>query len=178
MEHSDRIITEIMGYAQLSEGRVEKLSVTEELDSAIEKVFPSAAQYRVRIQRDYGPHFPPLLVQRRHVSEAFINLLQNAREALGDRHGTITVKARCRSDYSIEVSIRDDGIGIPADKHEKIFEAYYSTKQKGTGLGLATVKHNVELYGGTVSVESELGKGTRFVLSFPAKTLIKLPTPI
>ena len=47
-------------------------------------------------------------------------------------------------------------------------------KAKGTGLGLATVKHNVELYGGTVRVESELGKGARFILVFPAKALIKL----
>ena len=74
----------------------------------------------------------------------------------------------------VEVTIRDDGPGIPADKQEKIFEAYYTTKEKGTGLGLATVKHNVELYGGSVRVESGLGKGARFILVFPAKALIKL----
>jgi len=57
---------------------------------------------------------------------------------------------------------------------EKIFEAYFTTKERGTGLGLAIVKHNVETYGGTVQVESELGKGTRFVLVFPGRTLMKL----
>ena len=65
----------------------------------------------------------------------------------------------------------DDGPGIPPDKQERIFEAYYTTKEKGTGLGLATVKHNVELYGGTVRVESELGKGRRFILTIPRQNV-------
>ncbi|HXP60244.1 MAG TPA: ATP-binding protein [Dongiaceae bacterium] len=178
VERSDRIITDIMGYAQLSEGRVEKLSVTEELDRAIERVFPPAAGYPVVVHRDYGADFPPLLMLRRHASEAFINLLQNAREALDGRGGNVFVRAECRSNYSIEVAIGDDGPGIPSDKREQIFEAYYTTKPKGTGLGLATVKHNVELYGGTVRVESELGKGASFLLIFPAKTLMKLANQV
>jgi signal transduction histidine kinase len=175
---SDRIITDIMGYAQLSEGRVEKLSVTEELDSAIERVFPRAAGYPVVVHREYGTDFPPLLMLRRHVSETFVNLLQNAREALDGRGGNVFVRARCRNNYSIEVTVSDDGPGIPPDRREQIFEAYYTTKDKGSGLGLATVKHNVELYGGTVRVESELGKGARFILMFPAKTLMTLAKQI
>ena len=174
VERSDRIITEIMGYAQLGEGRVEKLNVIEELDRAITEVFPPAAKYPIQIHRDYAAEFPPLLMQRRHAAETFLNLLQNAREALDGHGGSIFVNAQCRRDYSIEVSIRDDGPGIPAEKQEKIFEAYYTTKEKGTGLGLATVKHNVELYGGTVRVESELGKGARFVVLFPGRTLMRL----
>ncbi len=177
VEHSDRIITQIMGYAQLSEGRVEKLSVTEELDHALARVFPPAAHYPIEIHRDYAAHFPPLLMQRRHLAETLMNLLQNAREALDGQGGNLFVRAQCRRDDTIEVSIRDDGPGIPADKHEKIFEAYYTTKEKGTGLGLATVKHNVELYGGTVRVESELGKGACFVLVFPARTLMRPAKP-
>ncbi|MGO8925583.1 MAG: two-component system sensor histidine kinase NtrB [Limisphaerales bacterium] len=175
VEHSDQIITQIMGYAQLSEGHVEKLNLIEELDQAIAQVFPPAAGYPVRIHCEYRTaEFPPMFMQRRHLLDSFVNLLQNAREALGDKGGNIFVSAQCHADYSIEVTIRDDGPGIPADKQEKIFEAYYTTKEKGTGLGLATVKHNVELYGGTVRVESGLGKGARFTLVFPAKALIKL----
>jgi signal transduction histidine kinase len=174
VEHSDRIINQIMGYAQLSEGHVERLNVIEELELAITQVFPPAASYPVRIHRDWAGEFPPLFMQRRHLLDTFVNLLQNAREALGEKGGHVFVSARCHSDYSVEVSMRDDGPGIPAEKLEKIFEAYYTTKEKGTGLGLATVKHNVELYGGSVRVESALGKGARFVLIFPAKALIKL----
>jgi len=70
--------------------------------------------------------------------------------------------------------VRDEGPGVPPDKKERIFEAYYTTKEKGTGLGLAIVKHNVELYGGAMRVESELGKGARFVVLFPAKALMKI----
>jgi signal transduction histidine kinase len=174
VEHSDRIITQIMGYAQLSEGHVEKLNLIEELDQALAQVFPPAAAYPVRIHRDYTAEFPPVFMQRRHLLDTLVNLLQNAREALGDKGGNIVVSAQCHADYSIEVTIRDDGPGIPPDKQEKIFEAYFTTKEKGTGLGLATAKHNVELYGGTVRVESALGKGARFTLVFPARALIKL----
>ena len=102
-----------------------------------------------------------------------MNLLQNAREALGDK-GNIYVSAECRRGYAIEISVGDDGSGIPPDKGGHIFEAYYTTKECGTGLGLAIVKHNVELYGGNVLVESELGKGAKFTLRFPARTLIRL----
>jgi len=174
VERSDRIITQVMGYAQLSEGRVEKLDLAEELDRAIAQVFPPAVDSKVEIHRDYDVKFPPMLMHRRHLSESLVNLLQNAREAFNGACGNVSVAARCLSDYSTEISIADDGPGIPPEKREKIFEPYYTTKKKGTGLGLATVKHNVELYGGSVRVESELGKGTQFTIIFPARTLMRL----
>ena len=174
IDHADRIITQVMGYAQLTEGRVEKLDVIEELEHAITLIFPAAAHYPIEIHRDYAGNFPPLLMQRRHASECFTNILQNAREALEDHGGNIVIRAFCHDGNNIEVSIQDDGPGIPTEKRGRIFEAYYTTKKKGTGLGLATVKHNVELYGGSIRVESELGKGARFVLIFPARTLMKM----
>ena len=174
VERADRIITQVMGYAQLSEGHVEKIDVIEELDLAIERVFPPAAHFPLLVHRSYRGSFPPLLMLRRHVSETFINVLQNAREAMEGRGGNIYVEALCHEDEWIEVSIRDDGPGIPTEKLGRIFEAYYTTKEKGSGLGLATVKHNLELYGGKVRVESELGKGAHFILLFPAKTLMQL----
>jgi signal transduction histidine kinase len=171
VERSDKIVTQIMGYAQLTEGRVEKLEVTEELDRAIEQVFPAAVECAVSVQRDFPRDLPPLLMQRRHLSEILVNLLTNAREAMND-HGTVSVSAAHRSDDSIEISVRDNGPGVPPDRMERIFEAYYTTKEKGTGLGLAIVKHNTELYAGTVRVESGLGKGARFIVTFPAKTAV------
>ena len=172
VERSDRILTQLMGYAQLSQGRVERLSVTEELDRAIEQVFPPAAHYAVKIHRDYASHFPPLLMQRRHLSEVLVNLLQNAREATSAQ-GNVGVSAVCHGDHSIELTISDDGPGISPEKLEQVFEAYYTSKEKGTGLGLAIVKNNVELYGGSVRTESELGKGARFIVVFPEKSLMK-----
>jgi signal transduction histidine kinase len=172
IERSDRIITQLMGYAQLSEGRVEKLDLCEDLDRAIAEVFPPGTTYDIQIHRHYSVNLPGLLMQRNHFSVVLVNVLQNAREALNGR-GNIHVHARSPSDGLVEVMIVDDGPGIAADKLDKVFEAYFTTKEKGTGLGLAIVKHNVELYGGDVWVESELGKGARFMIAFPAKTLIK-----
>ena len=173
VERSDRIITELMGYARLVEGRVEKLDVVEELDLAILRVFPPAVKYEVKIHRDFASALPPLLMQRMHLSESLVNLLQNAREAMSGR-GNIHVSAKLGESYSVVITIADDGPGIPRDKAGQIFEPYFTTKEKGTGLGLAIVKHNTELYGGTVAVESEPGKGTRFILQFSAKSIMKL----
>jgi signal transduction histidine kinase len=175
VERSDRIITELMGYARLSEGKVEKLDITDELDRAITQVFPAAAKYDVTISTDYASALPALLAQRGHLSEVFVNILQNAREAM-DGHGHIAITAKYGENYSIVITISDNGPGIPPDKMPKVFEAYYTTKEKGTGLGLAIVKHNTELYNGTVEVQSEVGKGTTFVVRLPAKTVFNLRT--
>lgn len=169
---ADQIITQIMGYAQLSEGRVEKLDVRQELDCAVEQVFPHGIRSGIQLHRDFAPAFPPLLMQRRHLSECLVNLLINAREALGDR-GNVFLTAAVQPDYCVEITVGDDGPGIAPDKLERIFEAYYTTKERGTGLGLAIVKHNVELYAGKARVESVLGRGAKFSLLFPAKTWMK-----
>ena len=169
---SDRIITELMGYAQLAEGAVERLNVTAELNRAIAKVFPSGMYRSIQIRTDYADHLPPLLMQRKHFSEIVVNILQNAREALANG-GSIEVCAEAHDDV-VYVVIQDDGPGIPPDKTEKIFDAYFSTKEQGTGLGLAIVRHNVEIYAGRVRVESELGHGARFILEFPTRTFMKI----
>ena len=173
VERSDRIITELMGYARLSEGKVEKLDITMELDRAIDQVFPAAAKYEVSVDREYGPALPAILAQRGHLSEVFVNILQNAREAMNGQ-GRIEVKAMYAENYSVAVTIADNGPGIPQEKLPLIFEPYFTTKEKGTGLGLAIVKHNTEIYNGTVEVESELGKGTRFTVLLPAKSVMKI----
>ena len=116
VERADRIITQVMGYAQLSEGHVEKLNVVDELDQAIGRVFPQAAHYPHQVRRLYHGGFAPLLMQKRHLSETFINVLQNAREALPASGGNVFVQARCLEDQSVEVCIRDDGPGISPDK--------------------------------------------------------------
>jgi len=101
-----------------------------------------------------------------------MNVMQNAREALESKSGTSLSPPGARR-FSIEVSIRDDGPGIPQDKLVKIFEAYYTTKQKGSGLGLAPLSITSTLWWHHPR-ESELGKGAEFILVFPAKMLMKL----
>ncbi len=169
---ADQVITKLMGYAQLVEGRLAKLDINDVLDSSIEQVFPKGHKFGTRIRRDYGLALPPLLAQLGHISEVFVNILQNAREALV-QGGEISVKTSYGGDYTLKVIIEDNGPGIPVDKIDKVFEPYLTTKEKGTGLGLAIVKHNTELYGGQVFIHSELGKYTRFNLLFPGRSAMR-----
>ncbi len=173
VNRADQIITKLMGYAQLVEGRLAKLDVNETLDAAIMQVFPRGSKFGTRIRREYGIALPPLLAQPEHISEVFVNVIQNAREVLGN-NGEIRIKTSYEGDYTFRVVIEDNGPGIPTENLESVFEPYHSTKEKGTGLGLAIVRHNTELYGGTVKIESELGKYTRFNLFFPGRTAIRL----
>lgn len=170
---ADRIITELMGYAQLAEGKVEKLNVVEELDKALLEVFPPEAKYRVKVRKHYAQDLPSLQMQRGHLKEIFVNILINAREAMNGI-GTLDVLAGHGPNYSVQVKIKDDGPGIPPDKVIKVFEAYFTTKSSGSGLGLAIVKHNAEIYGGTVQIETELGKGATFIIQLPAKTMLRI----
>jgi len=165
---SDRILTELVGYAELSDGRVEKLVVPEEIDRAIDQVFPPNSDWPVKVNRHYEPDLPPVWMVRRHLNEVLVNLLQNAREAM-QNSGNVFVTAKLRDDETIEITVRDEGPGIPPDKLEKVFDAYYTTKPKGSGLGLAIVKHNVELYDGAVRAESVPGKGATFIVTLPAR---------
>jgi len=170
VEKADRIITQVMGYAELSEGRVEKVPVREAIERAVRRVFPPGLETGVKVRLDLREPLPVLMMQPRHFDDILTNLLQNARDVL-DGHGEVTVSARCVSDSVLEVVVSDNGPGIPADKLERIFEPYFTMRPKGTGLGLAIVKHNTELYGGRVRVESELGKGARFTVTFPVRTM-------
>ena len=169
---SDRIITELMGYAQLAEGTVERLNVTAELNRAIHEVFPPGMYRSIRISTNYAEPLPALLMQRKHFSEIVVNILQNAREVLANG-GQIEVSAESRDDI-VFITISDNGPGIPPDQTEKIFSPYFSTKEKGTGLGLAIVRHNAEIYAGSATVESKLGLGARFLLQLPTRTFMKI----
>ena len=173
VERSDRILTELMGYSQLAEGRVERLDLAPLLEDAISQVFPAAAKYEVTLRREIESGLPPLLMQRAHLEAILVNLLLNAREAM-QGSGQLEIHAVQKDDGAVVIQIKDSGPGIPERQRRQIFEPYFTTKEKGTGLGLSIVKHNVELYGGTIEVESTLGKGARFTLKFPAKVLMSL----
>lgn len=173
VERSDRIITELIGFAQLAEGRIERLDVVEELEASILRVFPPGSGFETRLVRDFVPPLPVLLFSRRSLGEIFDNLLKNARDVLGGK-GVLRLGARYGGDFGVEVTVADDGPGIPPENLERIFEAYFTTKPGGSGLGLSIVKQNVEMFGGNIRVESEIGKGTCFHLFFPGRTTLRL----
>ena len=172
VERSDMILTELMGYARLSEGRVEKIDVKEELMDALAEAFPTNINFEIQVENNIPEALPPLMMQRAHLRQILVNLLVNAREAAGTG-GLVEVSCLPSPNYFIEFRIKDSGGGVPIEQREQIFEAYFTTKEKGTGLGLAIVKQNTELYGGEIQVESELGKGTEFILTFPTRALLQ-----
>jgi signal transduction histidine kinase len=167
IERADQILTQVMGYARLVEGHVEKLDAAQLLEEAAGEAFPPGADFQATLQRTYAPGLPPIMMQREHLKAVLVNLLTNARDAIG-ASGWIQLQTRATADGGVEIVVADSGPGIPREQQARIFEAYYTTKPKGTGLGLAIVKSNVELYGGTIRVESELGNGSRFTLFLPA----------
>ena len=172
VDRSDMILTELMGYARLSEGRVEKIDVKEELRNVLAEVFPPDHSFGVKVYENMSRILPSLMMQRAHLREIMLNLLVNAREAAG-KGGSVTVFCEAAPNYSIVFRVKDSGPGVPEDQREQIFEAYFTTKEKGTGLGLTIVKQNTELYGGEIRMESELGKGTEFILIFPTRALLQ-----
>jgi signal transduction histidine kinase len=96
--------------------------------------------------------------------QAFSNLLQNAAEAMPDG-GTLSVEAHDGKEAAIVV--RDTGVGIPADKIKKIFLPFFTTKDKGVGMGLALTHKIITSHGGRIDVESREGKGTTFTVTLP-----------
>jgi signal transduction histidine kinase len=101
--------------------------------------------------------------------QVFMNLLINAVQAM-DEKGTITIVTRAAPGEAVEVLLSDTGHGIPPDKIDKIFDPFFSTKESGhgTGLGLSIAYGIVTTHRGTISVESELGKGATFTIRLPA----------
>ena len=80
--------------------------------------------------------------------------------------GTLTIRSSI-NDRNVVIAFEDTGVGIPKDNLSRIFDPFYTTKEKGTGLGLAVSQNIIEKLSGSLSVESELNKGSRFVITLP-----------
>jgi signal transduction histidine kinase len=123
------------------------------------------------VQTNIQSDLPAVLIDRDAMAQAISNLLDNAIKYSGDlKQLSITAEKR-GSNLSIEIT--DHGIGIPRAEQAKVFEKFYRVGNglvhdvKGSGLGLSLVKHIVEAHQGTISVESEVGKGSRFTILLP-----------
>jgi len=134
-------------------------------------------KYRVRVEWKVEPA-PPALVCASEIQQVLLNLLTNARQAM-PRGGRITIcVAPDPAAGTVDLSVRDTGSGIPADKLPRIFDRYFTTKQGpdasgkgGTGVGLATCREIIESHQGRIRVESTVGVGTAFTLKLPVAKL-------
>jgi signal transduction histidine kinase len=128
-------------------------------------VTPAALQKRIEIRHHLAPGLPPLRLDRDRVKQALLNLVLNATEAMGGR-GELLVQTS-RTGGAVRVDVTDTGPGIPPEDLPRIFDAYWSSKKTGTGLGLPLARRIVEEHGGVLQVHTEVGKGTRFTIFLP-----------
>ena len=125
---------------------------------------------RVAVEWALDDDCPNVLADGDQMSQVFINLVMNALHAMPDG-GTLRVGLAQDQDI-VKLTVADSGHGIPPEALPKIFEPFFTTKEfgKGTGLGLTVVKGIIEEHQGTITVDSEEGKGTRFTISLQKST--------
>ncbi len=135
------------------------------LDEVLDFVAPQAAKHNINVLRSFSPDLGPVMVDENLMKQAFLNIILNAHQAMLEGGEFMARTTPIKKGVRIELT--DTGVGIEGAQLDKIFEAYYSTKGNGSGLGLAMTKRIVEEHRGTISVQSEPRKGTRFVIELP-----------
>jgi two-component system phosphate regulon sensor histidine kinase PhoR len=176
--HADRLtllIDDLLLLAKLDSGRVALNLQPVLLRSAVQEVMDDLvphANARGLVLRNVLPEGLIARADPERLRQVLSNLVDNAIK-YGRENGTVTISAQPRDDRQIEICVRDDGPGIPAEARDRLFERFYrvdkarSREQGGTGLGLAIVKHVVQAHGGDVRVESAPGEGAAFYFTLP-----------
>jgi two-component system NtrC family sensor kinase len=128
----------------------------------------------IAVELDISTHLPPIRGNAGKLQQVFLNLILNARDAM-EGVGKLSIRIAADSG-SANITIADTGQGIAPENLRRIFDPFFTTKgaRKGTGLGLSITYGIVEEHGGTIEVDSRLGKGTTFTLTFP---LARKPRP-
>ncbi|HET8760384.1 MAG TPA: ATP-binding protein, partial [Nitrospiria bacterium] len=166
-----KIVSALRGFSHADQDKPAWSDLNEGLESTINIVW-NELKYKATLHRDYGD-LPKVWCYPHQLNQVFMNLLVNAAQAIPER-GEIWVKTWADTD-TVYVDVRDTGAGIPTEHLSKIFDPFFTTKPvgQGTGLGLSIVYGIVERHGGAVRVESRVGDGTTFHLSFPIERAAK-----
>jgi two-component system NtrC family sensor kinase len=166
------IVGSLLDYSRSEKPEVagEYADVNELLERTSALLGPSVKQSGITIELDLAKHLPRALADDHAVQQIFVNLVQNAVQAMPEG-GTVTLASGLApGDVAIEVRVTDEGPGVPAEERERVFEPFYTTKDvgKGTGLGLAVCKHLVKRLGATIRVvDAPSGRGAQFVVVIP-----------
>ncbi len=140
------------------------------IDETISSIIPEAHQQRVEIYRHFDQNLPKIAVDYHQIRQALLNLLINALQAMpngGELHLYTSVSHH--GDEEVAVAIRDTGYGMPPENLSRLFDPYFTTKERGFGLGLSIVERIVQDHNGRIEVKSQLGNGSTFTLLFPTK---------
>jgi two-component system NtrC family sensor kinase len=170
--HADRVkkVTHrLLGFARRMEPTEEKVMVNQVLEECVGFLENEARYRNINIQKEMAPDLPTIASDSSQLQQVFLNILNNAIDAIG-KDGAITLKTAHQADQVV-IKISDTGPGMSQETIEKIFDPFFTTKEvgKGTGLGLSISYSIVEKLGGTIYVESKLGKGTTFTIKLPVK---------
>lgn len=171
IERIERIVRQMLDRTKLTTGARNLLDVNEVLRRTFEATAPLLDERKVELVENFSENVPPISGDGDHLQQVFINLINNALDAMA-HGGTLKVETRCEGN-SVVIVFADNGTGMTEDVRLKIFDTLYTTKgTRGTGLGLVVVRQIIQEHDGTIEVESEAGKGTKFYLRFPVSETV------
>jgi signal transduction histidine kinase len=127
-----------------------------------------AREHGVSIRTELKDYLPMTVADRVQLQQVLMNLMLNGIEAMKDTGGVLTVKSQLCEDGQIEISIHDTGPGLPEGKCDQIFDAFFTTKPQGSGMGLAISKSIVESQGGRIWANGDGEPGATFHFTLPA----------
>jgi PAS domain S-box-containing protein len=166
----DYLITQFLNFSKKTDLDLKPVALDQWLKRVVEQVWAQSAPASHRVDIRSPANIPNVCMDEVLMRQAFSNLIQNAVEAMpkgGDVRITTRVVQSPGGRRELEFRVSDTGMGIPSDRLDKIFLPFYTTKTKGTGLGLALVHKIILLHNGRIQVESEEGKGTSFRVHLP-----------
>ena len=165
VDRLNRVISKLLAYSKPREPRLTIRSAEEIVDHCVRVVEREARESGVEIiVEPSDPELPLVMVDSDQMTQVFLNILINAIEATpsGEK---VSIALVGTHNGRLQVVTSDNGKGIPRENIDKLFDPFFSTKKKGTGLGLAIVKSIIEGHGGDIDVESDPGKGTKFIVT-------------
>lgn len=165
LEFMGKLLTELSTYNNSERLHTETFSSLEFLQKICLSFAASCSDTEIMFTSKLPDSLPPVSGDRVKLQEVILNLLKNAKDAVGS-HGTIRLFAETAENH-LTIQISDNGCGIPSEHLETIFDAFVTYKSGGTGLGLSIAKRVVEAHGGNISVSSVTGQGTTFFIKLP-----------
>jgi len=167
MEELDRANAIISDFLSLAQNRVvhkEKTSLNDIVNELVQLLWADANLRGQTIEVELDERLPLLELNDKEIKQLILNLARNAMEAMGN-DGLLSLRTRTRPNM-VQLMVADNGCGIPREKMERLFEPFYTTKTRGTGLGLPLCLSIVERHQGQIDVTSQEGEGTTFTVSF------------
>jgi two-component system, NtrC family, sensor kinase len=167
------IVKRLLDFARQTKPQKSLTNINNLIDNIVLLVRNQASFRNVNIERKLADNIPEIMTDKDQIQQVFINFILNASDAMPNG-GEIKISSRVieNGEY-VEVRFMDTGLGISEENKHKIFDPFFTTKDNGTGLGLSISYGIVEQHGGTINVESEIGKGTTFIVLLPIKPIIE-----